>query len=315
MAETSCQYDLAGLSRFKLFWALSRTPHGLLDMCTAALAALMWLGFFPSLKIIGLGLITVFAGYTAVYALNDVVGYRSDKKKLQRGQLGESENCSDLDSVFVRHPMARGLLSFKEGLMWSLAWALLAMIGAYLLNPICLLIFIFGCFLEALYCLMWEISPSRTLISGVVKTAGPIAAVFAVDPKPSVLFLMVLFLMLFFWEAGGQNVPNDWADKEEDQLFNAQTIPIRLGLGWAKAIIIGSITLTIVFNVVLLHISHITFEPLFVLICIFVGFYLLLLPAIKLYKSKEIFHAMSLFNKASYYPLALLVVVVVKLLI
>jgi 4-hydroxybenzoate polyprenyltransferase len=83
MAETSCQYDLTGIARLKLFWALSRTPHGLLDMCTAALASLLWLGYFPSFKIIGLGLITVFAGYTAVYALNDVVGYRSDKKKVQ----------------------------------------------------------------------------------------------------------------------------------------------------------------------------------------------------------------------------------------
>jgi hypothetical protein len=57
MAETSCQYDLTGLARLKLFWALSRTPHGLLDMCTAALASLLWLGHFPSFKIIGLGLI------------------------------------------------------------------------------------------------------------------------------------------------------------------------------------------------------------------------------------------------------------------
>ena len=77
MAETSCQYDLTGFARLKLFWALSRTPHGLLDMCTAALASLLWLGHFPSFKIIGLGLITVFSGYTAIYALNDVVGYRS----------------------------------------------------------------------------------------------------------------------------------------------------------------------------------------------------------------------------------------------
>jgi 4-hydroxybenzoate polyprenyltransferase len=83
MAETSCQYDLTGIARLKLFWALSRTPHGLLDMCTAAVASLLWLGHFPSFKIISLGLITVFAGYTAVYALNDVVGYRSDKKKVQ----------------------------------------------------------------------------------------------------------------------------------------------------------------------------------------------------------------------------------------
>ena len=315
MAETSCQYDLTGFARLKLFWALSRTPHGLLDMCTAALASLLWLGHFPSFKIIGLGLITVFSGYTAIYALNDVVGYRSDKKKLQQGNLRGFDDCEDLDARLVRHPMARGLLSFKEGLLWSIAWALLALIGAYLLNPVCVLIFICGSILETIYCLMWNISPSRTLISGVVKTAGPIAAVFAVDPNPSMSYLVVLFLLMFFWEIGGQNVPNDWSDIEEDTRFQAQTVPIRLGLEQANVIIFGSIILTIILSGILLVLSNVALELPFILAFAFVGLYFLLLPTIKLYRSEESSYAMILFNKASYYPLALLVVVVIKLLI
>ncbi len=315
MVETSCQYDLTGFARLKLFWALSRTPHGLLDMCTAALASLLWLGHFPSFKIIGLGLITVFSGYTAIYALNDVVGYHSDKKKLLHRNLRGFDDCDDLDAILVRHPMARGLLSFKEGLLWSIAWALLALIGAYLLNPVCVLIFICGSILETIYCLMWNISPSRTLISGVVKTAGPIAAVFAVDPNPSMSYLIVLFLLMFFWEIGGQNVPNDWSDIEEDTRFQAQTVPIRLGLEQANVIIFGSIILTIILSGILLVLSNVAFEFPFILAFAFVGLYFLLLPTIKLYRSEESSHAMILFNKASYYPLALLVVVVIKLLI
>ena len=315
MAETSCQYDLTGFARLKLFWALSRTPHGLLDMCTAALASLLWLGHFPSFKIIGLGLITVFSGYTAIYALNDVVGYRSDKRKLQQRNLRGFDDCEDLDARLVRHPMARGLLSFKEGLLWSSAWALLALIGAYLLNPICLLIFICGSILETIYCLMWNISPARTIISGVVKTAGPIAAVFAVDPNPSMSYLIVLFLLMFFWEIGGQNVPNDWSDIGEDTRFQAQTVPIRLGLEQANVIIFGSIILTIILSGILLVLSNVAFVLLFILAFDFVGLYFLLLPTIKLYRSEESSYAMILFNKASYYPLALLVVVVIKLLI
>jgi 4-hydroxybenzoate polyprenyltransferase len=315
MAETSHQYNLTGLSRLKLFWALSRTPHGLLDMSTAALGALLWLGHFPSLKIIGLGLITVFAGYTAVYALNDLVDYRSDKKKLLQGQSGAQKNYRDLDAVFVGHPMACGFLSLKEGLLWAVAWALLALIGAYLLNPVCALIFICACILETAYCLMWKISPSRTLINGVVKTTGPIAAVFAVDPNPSWSYLIALFLLLFFWEIGGQNVPNDWVDLEEDKRFNAQTIPIRLGIKWAKVIIISSIILTLVFTVILLPLSHITFELPYLLGFMSIGAYLLLIPAVKLYKTEKISHAMALFNKASYYPLLLLIVIVIKLLV
>jgi len=315
MAETSCRYDVTGFARLKLFWALSRTPHGLLDMCTAALASLLWLGYFPSIKIIGLGLITVFAGYTAVYALNDVVGYRSDKKKLQKENLPVIDNCRDLDAMLVRHPMARGLLSFKEGLVWALAWALLALIGAYLLNPVCVLIFVGGCILETIYCLMWNISPSRTFLSGVVKAAGPIAAVFAVDPNPSVSYLTVLFLLIFFWEIGGQNIPNDWTDIEEDTRFGARTIPIRFGLEQANVIIFGSIILTVILSGILLILSNIAFQLPFIIAFAFVGFYFLLLPTIKLYRTEENSHAMILFNKASYYPLALLVVVVIRLLI
>jgi 4-hydroxybenzoate polyprenyltransferase len=313
MADTSCQYEFSGFDRLKLFWALSRTPHGLLDMSTAALASLLWLGYFPSFKIIALGLITVFAGYTAVYALNDVVGYRSDKKKLLEGNLREIEDCQDLDAMLVRHPMARGLLTFKEGLIWSVAWALLALIGAYLLNPLCVLIFVGGCILETIYCYMWNVSPSRTIVSGVVKAAGPIAAVFAVDPNPAGSYLAVLFFLLFFWEIGGQNVPNDWTDLEEDVRFGARTIPISFGLARSNVMILGSVILTLILSGVLLTMSSISFDIPYIIGFALVGFYFLLLPTLKLFRTDKDSHAMTLFNKASYYPLAMLVVVVIKL--
>ncbi len=65
MSDPAAQHRFSGLSRLKLFWALSRTPHGLLDMCTPVFAALLWLGGFPSVEIILVGLLTTFAGYTA----------------------------------------------------------------------------------------------------------------------------------------------------------------------------------------------------------------------------------------------------------
>ena len=64
------------LDQIKLFLALSRTPHGLLDLATPALAAILCLGALPPLSTTLVGLITVFSGYTAVYALNDLVDYR-----------------------------------------------------------------------------------------------------------------------------------------------------------------------------------------------------------------------------------------------
>ncbi len=45
---------LGGLSsiNLRLFFSLSRTPHGLLDMCTPAMAAMLWLGSFPPVSVV-----------------------------------------------------------------------------------------------------------------------------------------------------------------------------------------------------------------------------------------------------------------------
>ena len=125
-------------------------------MATPCLCALLWLGDIPSFRIIFLGLLTVFAGYTAVYALNDVIDYRSDKEKHKLSQSSDPGNY--LDAVLVRHPMADGLMSLKEGVIWVIAWSLIAIAGAYLLNPACVFIFLGGCSLEIIYCLLLKIT-------------------------------------------------------------------------------------------------------------------------------------------------------------
>jgi 4-hydroxybenzoate polyprenyltransferase len=303
---------LAGLSRLKLYLALSRTPHGLLDMCAPAFGALLWLGHFPSLYIIVLGMITTFAGYTAVYALNDVIDYEADKEKAAAGGLSNVQ--SDLDSMIVRHPMAQGLLSFKQGLFWSLAWGLVALVGAYILNPICVLIFLTGCSLETVYCMLWRVSPFRTVISGAVKTSGAIAAVFAVDPHPSGVYLIILFLLFFFWEIGGQNIPNDWVDCDDDCRIDAKTIPILWGFNVARGITLATIILTLCTSILLFYFSPANYGLFVITIALIIGAYLLLLPAVNLYKTVKPSDAMALFNKASYYPLALLILIVFRVL-
>jgi 4-hydroxybenzoate polyprenyltransferase len=308
---TSLQNHFSGFARLKLFLALSRTPHGLLDMCTPAFGALLWLGHFPSIGVIIIGLLTTFAGYTSVYALNDVVDYKVDREKAATVGLPNSD--SDLDGVLVRHPMARGLLSLKEGLLWALAWALLALIGAFILNPVCVLIFVGGCVLEVIYCLLWRVSPFRAFVSGAVKTSGAIAAIFAVDPNPSGAYLVCLFLMLFLWEIGGQNIPNDWSDAAEDQQMDAKTIPIRWGPAVANGIILATLILTLGLSALVFNFARIADGIVFIILSLAAGSYLLLLPALTLSRTRERSDAMALFNKASYYPLVLLVIVLIKI--
>ena len=93
-------------SRLKLFFALSRTPHGLIDMTTPMFAACLWLGHIPSFSTTLLGIITVFAGYTAVYAFNDIVDYRLDKERLQQDVFDARSAATDLDATMIRHPLS-----------------------------------------------------------------------------------------------------------------------------------------------------------------------------------------------------------------
>jgi 4-hydroxybenzoate polyprenyltransferase len=276
----------------------------LLDLATPALAAVLWYGGLPPWRVIALGLLTVFAGYTAVYALNDLVDYRVDQARLQAA--GDKTQACYLDALFLRHPMAQGQVSYREGLLWTGAWAAVALAGAYALNPTCAYIFLAGCFLEAVYCLMLRVSHLRTLVSGLVKTLGGVAAVFAVDPHPSPWFLLLLILWLFCWEIGGQNVPADWHDVEEDQRLGAQTIVVRYGPAGAGAIILSALTVSVVLSAALFWLAPLQFSPRLLVLAVAVGGYLLLLPAYRLYRTQDPAQAASLFNRASAYPLAML---------
>ena len=121
------------------FFALSRTHHGFLDMMSPAFAALLFLGKFPQINITIAGIITVFSGYTAVYALNDIAGLKDDRKNIQ--QKTQKSNSSDVDSVLIQHPLAQGMISQKSAWIWLGFWSFLAVMGALYLNPFCVLIF------------------------------------------------------------------------------------------------------------------------------------------------------------------------------
>jgi 4-hydroxybenzoate polyprenyltransferase len=312
MAEPASHLSFDGFARLKLFWALSRTPHGLLDMCTPAFAALLWLGAFPPLHVVLIGLLTIFSGYTAVYALNDVVDYRVDREKAAGGVLAAA--TSDLDGVITRHPMAQGLLSFTEGLAWALFWSVFALVGAYILNPVCVVIFLAGCTFEAVYCWLWRVSPYRTIVSGAVKTCGAMAAVFAVDPHPAAAFLIALFLALFLWEIGGQNIPNDLTDLEEDRRMGARTIPVHWGIDRAIHITVGALAAAMLISVGVFLLSRLHHKEFFGLLALGVGCWLLARPGLHLVRKRDRASAMALFNRASYYPPALLAVVLLGLM-
>lgn len=300
--------------RWELFWALSRTQHGLLDLATPAFAALLWLGGFPSLQVTLLGIITAFAGYTAVYALNDLVDVVNDRAKLAAADPADKRQYLDA-AAGVRHPLAQGMLSLPAGAGWVVFWSALALAGAYALNPVCFFLFLAGAGLEVIYCLLLRVTALRTLVSGLVKTTGGIAAVYAVDPAPSLWFMLGLWAWLFCWEIGGQNVPADWHDVEQDRELGARTLPVVYGSRRASLIILCCLSLATLLSLAVLALAPLRVHWLMVTAAWAAGIYLLVLPALDLWRSRAGIHATRLFNRASYYPLAMLLVVLVDMVI
>jgi 4-hydroxybenzoate polyprenyltransferase len=310
--ESPALRDRRELSKVKLFMALSRTPHGVLDLATPALAAVLAHGGIPSAKVVALGLFTAFAGYTAVYALNDVFDYRADLEKFRAGFMVPP---GDLDAMFVRHPLAQGFLGYREGLFWAASWAVVALIGAYRLNPVCAYIFLAGSVLEGVYCTLLRVHPLRTVVSGVVKTSGGVAGVFAVDPNPSRLFVALLFAWLFLWEIGGQNVPNDWADVEEDCRLGARTVPVFMGPAGASLIVLFTASVAAILGCLLPWLTPVGPSIVGIVGSALAGAYLLGLPAWRLRRIRTPREAGILFNRGSFYPLAVLGMALVGLTI
>ncbi len=283
------------------FFALSRTSHGLLDLATPAFCALLWLGRFPDWTVILLSIFTAFAGYTAIYALNDIVGITVDRKKFSDSGMnaGYSVEASEM-----RYPLARNILSYKKGFLWMVVWFALALAGSYLLSPNIVFILIAAAILEVIYCLMLKVSYLRVFVSGLVKASGPIAAVFVVDPNPSISSLLLLFTWLFFWEIGGQNVPADWNDIAEDRRLNAKTIPVQFGTDKAGIVVLSTLAVTVITSAFLPAISPLNLGTPYIAASLSIGYIFLLRPGLQLKKNNDGRDAARLFDKASYYPVA-----------
>ncbi len=301
--------------RFALtvYLALSRTPHGILDLAGPFCAALLCRGGLPPLSVVVLGCITVFAGYTAVYALNDIVDYRSDKRQVEKS--GRDARCNYLDAAFIRHPLAHGCLSLPAAIAWFVFWVVAAFAGAYALNPVCAWLLVAGCLLETAYCLLLTVTHLRALINGVVKSLGPLAAAYAVSPDPSPLFLALLFVWVFTWEIGGQNIPADWHDAARDAVTGARTVPVVLGYRRASRLAVVCLGASLVLSVPLLAASPLAVPAPLWLAALLGGAWLLLPPALRLAATREDEAASALFNRASFYPALVLATLVVALIV
>ncbi|CBL44972.1 UbiA prenyltransferase [gamma proteobacterium HdN1] len=302
----------------KKFLALSRSTHGILDVAMPGFVALLWAGGFPTVSVLALSLVTAVAGYTAIYALNDLVGVSVDREKFAGAALPQGYS---VEASALRYPLAQGVLSMRSGMVWFAVWYAITLVGAWLLNPPIVLIVIAAALLEVLYCKLLRVTWWRTVVGGLVKSAGPIAAIFVVVPAPSLPLLGLVLAWLICWEIGGQNIPADWNDLEEDRRVGAKTIPLVFGTQRAALVILAALIVTVSLSLFLPVLSPLALGFPFVAAVLVIGFWLLLKPAWDLWLAqvgtgalgaKEVGReAARLFDHASLYPLALLVLMTI----
>ncbi|TAM02092.1 MAG: ubiquinone biosynthesis protein UbiA, partial [Rhodanobacter sp.] len=168
--------------------------------------------------------------------------------------------------------------------------------------------------LEVAYCMLLKVTYWRTLVSGLVKSCGPVAAVFVVQPDPSLPLLGVLVAWIMLWEIGGQNIPADWNDIEEDRGIGARTIPLVFGPRGAGWLVVVSLTLAVITSLFLPRMSPLKLGLPYLIPSALAGVFLLLWPGLQLLRSGASRQAARLFDRASYYPLVQLALIAIFVL-
>ncbi len=294
------------------FIGLSRMTHSVLDVAHPAAGAILVLGSAPPLGIAALGLLSAFSGFTAVFALNDVMDAKVDAEKMAK--YAKDSEAFDLDSVGARHPIAQGSLSRRAGWVWVAAWGLVSLVTAFLLKPLCAALLVAAIALEVLYCRLLRVTHWKALLSGLMVATGGLAGVFAVSSSPAPLAVVLFALWAASWEIGGRNIPNDWSDIEEDINLGVRTLPIRFGRIASSRIAAAFATATILCSLAFPFAVPVRNQELYLGLALAADFVLLAGPALRWLRDQTTEAAMAYFNKACFYPLALFAALAIGLI-
>lgn len=271
---------------------LSRGRQALLSVAQPALGAMLALGGLPALWRIALGLVAASAGYLAVFSLNDVLDRRADEDAVRLGAVANAGY--DLDTAFVRHPLARGDLSMRASLLWVGSLGLVSAICAFLLAPVCLALFGVAVLLEVLYCGLRSVTWTKTFVSGAMVSVGGLAGWAAVAPIDGRAVGFTAFLAL--WEIAGRNLPNDLSDEAADSLGGIRTVATVFGRrvsAWAT--LAGAVA-------TLVAVAMLSGSAVVVLIWVGLTLGTMVVPAIGLTRRPTSQQAASYFNVASLLP-------------
>jgi 4-hydroxybenzoate polyprenyltransferase len=297
---------LAVGGKIRSFFGLSRMTHSVLDIAHPAVGAVLVLGGFPRPATVAIGLAAAFAGFTAVFALNDVMDCGVDCEKMAKyRKRGE---CFDIDSVGLRHPIAQGTLAFRSALAWVIFWGVSALVLAYFLSPVCSALMLAAAGLEIGYCRLLRVSHWKAALSGLMVAVGGLAGVYAVTASPAPQIVVFFMLWAFAWEVGCRNIPNDWSDLEEDIHLGIRTIPVRYGRRVSTWISFSFLCVTVLCSLLFPFLVAVNHPLLYLAGAAAAGAILLVAPATLWLKRQTTESAMFFFNRACFYPLAVFAV-------
>jgi len=308
MVNSKSAEVLSPLGQAKLFLAFSRGLQAFISIAQPALGAVIALVAIPDWDVVVIGFIAAWAGNNAAFAINDLLDVELDKRRFNH--LREFKGF-DIDTAMVRHPLAQGYLSYRSGVVWIVVSSLIAVMGAYLLNPWCVVFFVVALLLEIYYCRLSQISAFKFLITGVMVGVGAMAGWIAVVDRVAVLPALAFFVWIAAWEIGGRNIVNDWSDIDEDVHLGIKTIPVVYGHKVAGRLILFFLLLTVGCSVVIAYL--VPFNMIYLVGALIEGWYALLYPTLRLLKNPSPEMAITLFNRASLYPLMMLAIVVVSI--
>jgi 4-hydroxybenzoate polyprenyltransferase len=279
---------------------MSRGRQALISVAQPVLCALLALdGHLPSLRIVTLGAVAAVSGELAVFSLNDVLDHRADRESLRLGK--HLTDRLDIDTVYEQHPLARGDVALATGIAWELFLCLVFIVSAWQLSPLCVLFFAVAVCLEVVYCLLRRVTWFKTVVSGVMVGIGSLAGWVAVAPLDRRAVWPFLFLSV--WETGGRNMANDLADLEWDARTGTATVACRYGARAAARAIFATMLAAVALAALL---------PAPLLGRVFAaaaGVWFMLLPGWRLLREPDAARTLEYFNRASLYPVAVLVAV------
>jgi 4-hydroxybenzoate polyprenyltransferase len=270
---------------------LSRGKQALLTIAQPALGVVLALGGLPSWRVVAIGLPAACAGSFAMYALNDLLDRDVDARAVAGGSV-RSEG--DMDTAFVRHPVAHGILSLRASVIWVGGLAALAAVGVAILNPLCLVFFGAAVALQVLYCALRSVTYWKTLAEGAMEGCGGLAGWAAVAPLGR--GALAVFLFLACWEIGGRNIAHDLSDLGSDASVGIHTVAVVRGERAAAEATAVMAAATLV---------AVTLLPMplpAVLLALSCGVWSLALPAVALVRRPTPAQALAYFNRGSLYP-------------